>query len=231
MKWQAARARPPIWHPFAPSGIDPRWLTMSAPRDKVTGPRPGAAWRSCPRRSHGVRPVGKRLAGKHKDHRYYELVEDTIQPDLVFRYFAIKDEDGSVCAFQPFFAFGALARTHAERQDPTEILQLRGPLGATTPLSHTIGCSHASAPPCITCVPRKAFRDARAASAKSYVRAEHLFRFSSQPRPDRLANLCVLNCDLTKRLFYCAWALPRFLHSQDPKAACSGRATSCTRTH
>jgi hypothetical protein len=43
------------------------------------------------------------FAGKHKDHRYYELVEDTIQPDFVFRYFAIKDEDGSVRAFQPFF--------------------------------------------------------------------------------------------------------------------------------
>src|ERR1700751_2759814 len=43
------------------------------------------------------------FAGKHKDHRYYELVEDTIQKDFVFRYFAIKDEDGSVRAVQPFF--------------------------------------------------------------------------------------------------------------------------------
>ena len=43
------------------------------------------------------------FAGKHKDHRYYELVEDTIQPDFVFRYFAIKDEDASVRAVQPFF--------------------------------------------------------------------------------------------------------------------------------
>ena len=38
------------------------------------------------------------FAGKHKDHRYYELVEDTIHPDFVFRYFAIKDENGSVRA-------------------------------------------------------------------------------------------------------------------------------------
>src|ERR1700739_2672897 len=43
------------------------------------------------------------FAGKHKDHRYYELVEDTIQPEVVFRYFAIKDKDGSVRAVQPFF--------------------------------------------------------------------------------------------------------------------------------
>jgi hypothetical protein len=33
--------------------------------------------------------------------------------------------------------------------------------------------------------------------------------FLSQPKPDRLVNLCVLNCDLTERLFYCAWALSR----------------------
>jgi hypothetical protein len=59
MKWQAARARPPIWHPFAPSGIDPRWLTMSAPRDKVTGPRPGAAWRSCPAAKSWGAPGGQ----------------------------------------------------------------------------------------------------------------------------------------------------------------------------
>ena len=43
------------------------------------------------------------FASKHKDHRYYELVEDTIQPDFVFRYLAIKDGDGSVRAVQPFF--------------------------------------------------------------------------------------------------------------------------------
>jgi hypothetical protein len=28
-------------------------------------------------------------------------------------------------------------------------------------------------------------------------------------KPDRLGNLCVLNCDLTEGLFYCAWAPPR----------------------
>ena len=39
------------------------------------------------------------FAGKHKDHRYYELVEDTIQPDFEFRYFAIKDEDGRSAPF------------------------------------------------------------------------------------------------------------------------------------
>ena len=68
------------------------------------------------------------FAGKHRDHRYYELVEDTIQPDFVFRYFAIKDEDGSVRAVQPFFIIdqdlllGTNTRlgAHAEHQNPVE---------------------------------------------------------------------------------------------------------------
>jgi hypothetical protein len=43
------------------------------------------------------------FAGERKDHRYYELVEDTIQPDFEYRYFAIQDDTGAVWAVQPFF--------------------------------------------------------------------------------------------------------------------------------
>ncbi len=43
------------------------------------------------------------FAHERKDHRYYEVVEDTIQPDFAYRYFAIKDESGTVRAVQPFF--------------------------------------------------------------------------------------------------------------------------------
>jgi len=43
------------------------------------------------------------FAAERKDHRYYELVEDTIQPEFDFRYFAIQDESGEVRAVQPFF--------------------------------------------------------------------------------------------------------------------------------
>jgi hypothetical protein len=43
------------------------------------------------------------FAGERKDHRYYELVEDTIQPEFDYRYFAIQDESGDVRAVQPFF--------------------------------------------------------------------------------------------------------------------------------
>jgi hypothetical protein len=43
------------------------------------------------------------FAGEHKDHRYYELVEDTIMPEFDYRYFVIRDGRGEVFAVQPFF--------------------------------------------------------------------------------------------------------------------------------
>jgi hypothetical protein len=43
------------------------------------------------------------FASERKDHRYYEIVEDTIQREFEFRYFAITDDDGEVRAIQPFF--------------------------------------------------------------------------------------------------------------------------------
>lgn len=43
------------------------------------------------------------FAAERKDHRYYELVEDTIQPEFDYRYFAIRDESGEARAIQPFF--------------------------------------------------------------------------------------------------------------------------------
>src|SRR5260370_14145756 len=43
------------------------------------------------------------FASERKDHRYYELVEDTLHPEFEYRYFLIRDTDGQVCAVQPFF--------------------------------------------------------------------------------------------------------------------------------
>jgi hypothetical protein len=43
------------------------------------------------------------FAGKRKDHRYYELVEDTVRQQFEYRYFTIKNERGAVRAIQPFF--------------------------------------------------------------------------------------------------------------------------------
>jgi hypothetical protein len=43
------------------------------------------------------------FASERKDHRYYEIVEDTIQREFDYRYFAIKSGGGEVGAIQPFF--------------------------------------------------------------------------------------------------------------------------------
>ena len=43
------------------------------------------------------------FAAERKDHRYYELVEDTLHPEFAYRYFVIKDGRGNVRAVQPFF--------------------------------------------------------------------------------------------------------------------------------
>jgi hypothetical protein len=43
------------------------------------------------------------LATQHKDHRYYELVEDTIEPKFQYGYFVLKDALGTPFAVQPYF--------------------------------------------------------------------------------------------------------------------------------
>lgn len=39
---------------------------------------------------------------ERKDHRYYELIEDTIRQGFEYRFFLIKNERGEICAIQPF---------------------------------------------------------------------------------------------------------------------------------
>lgn len=43
------------------------------------------------------------FASERKDHRYYELVEDTLHPEFEYRYFIFRDTSGEVCAIEPFF--------------------------------------------------------------------------------------------------------------------------------
>lgn len=43
------------------------------------------------------------FADQRKDHRHFELVEDTIHQGFDYRYFAVTNEGGEVCAVQPFF--------------------------------------------------------------------------------------------------------------------------------
>jgi hypothetical protein len=58
------------------------------------------------------------FADLRKDHRYYELLEDTI-PDFEYRYFVMRDAQGGVLAIQPFLLLdqdllaGAGPRTRA----------------------------------------------------------------------------------------------------------------------
>jgi len=56
------------------------------------------------------------FASQHKDHRYYEIVEDTIQPEFNYWYFAIRDHRGDAEAVQPFFILDLdiLAGTHPQ---------------------------------------------------------------------------------------------------------------------
>jgi hypothetical protein len=50
----------------------------------------------CPRWQHA-------FASSRKDHRFYELVEDTILQGFDYRYFVIKGRGGAIRAIQPFF--------------------------------------------------------------------------------------------------------------------------------
>jgi len=43
------------------------------------------------------------FATERKDHRYYELVEDTLHPEFDHRYFVLKDASGEARSIQPFF--------------------------------------------------------------------------------------------------------------------------------
>jgi len=43
------------------------------------------------------------FASQHKDHRYYDLINDTIHPEFEYLYFVLKDLQGEIRAIQPFF--------------------------------------------------------------------------------------------------------------------------------
>jgi hypothetical protein len=43
------------------------------------------------------------FASRHKDHRYYDLINDTIHPEFDYLHFELKDVQGKVRAVQPFF--------------------------------------------------------------------------------------------------------------------------------
>jgi hypothetical protein len=48
-------------------------------------------------------PWRSAFADRRKDHRYYEILEDTLRGKFEYRYFAIVNNNGDVKAIQPFF--------------------------------------------------------------------------------------------------------------------------------
>jgi hypothetical protein len=46
------------------------------------------------------------FASQHKDHRYYEIVADTLHAEFRYLYFALRDAQGQIQAIQPFFILG-----------------------------------------------------------------------------------------------------------------------------
>src|SRR6201999_4627507 len=66
----------------------------------------GAALRAVVARGKEVRLSSlwkQAFAGKRKDHRYYEIVEDTMHPEITHRYLMITDQLGQAGTVQPFF--------------------------------------------------------------------------------------------------------------------------------
>ena len=66
----------------------------------------GAALRAFVAKGKEIRlsPLWKRaFAGKRKDHRYYDIVEDTMHPEITHRYLMITDQVSQHGSVQPFF--------------------------------------------------------------------------------------------------------------------------------
>jgi Acetyltransferase (GNAT) domain len=67
----------------------------------------------------GCAPWTSTFTDQRKDHRYYEILDDTLRDDFEYRYFAIADDSGQVRAVQPFFLVDQdlLEGLGAERND------------------------------------------------------------------------------------------------------------------
>ena len=69
------------------------------------------------------------FASQHKDHRYYEIVEDTIHPEFDYRYFVLRNHQGEIQAIQPFFMLDQdiLAGIHPNFRRLTDAVRLQWP--------------------------------------------------------------------------------------------------------
>ena len=83
----------------------------------------GAALRAFVARGKEIRlsPLWKQaFAGKRKDHRYYDIVEDTMHPEITHRYLMITDQLSQAGTVQPFFvtSIDMAEGVSAERRNP-----------------------------------------------------------------------------------------------------------------
>lgn len=69
------------------------------------------------------------FAGKYKDRRYYETVEDTLHPEFNYRYFVLQDGAGRPRAIQPFFVLDQdiLAGASGRMKSSVDFIRRRWP--------------------------------------------------------------------------------------------------------
>jgi predicted N-acyltransferase len=63
----------------------------------------GNAWVAERKHIDACPPWKQAFSNSRKDHRYYEIVEDTILQGFDYRYFVLEDQAGQVRSVQPFF--------------------------------------------------------------------------------------------------------------------------------
>ncbi|HLL26654.1 MAG TPA: GNAT family N-acetyltransferase [Xanthobacteraceae bacterium] len=79
-------------------------IKQAAPTAQIDPPRRGTRLEIVERDDLAKFPYWREaFANERKDHRYYELVEDTIHPEFEYRYFVLRDAGGEVRAVEPFF--------------------------------------------------------------------------------------------------------------------------------
>jgi predicted N-acyltransferase len=102
----AARAERALTHSeqaeFTPHGIPAR-TRGAAPEDAPLDAGGGTVEVVSGQMARASPHWQRAFARQHKDHRYYEIVEDTLHPEFAYRYFVIRDAHGAVRALQPFF--------------------------------------------------------------------------------------------------------------------------------
>jgi hypothetical protein len=94
-------------HLHAPAYAKRRTLTpvpaRTAPAAHTTGNAEGSVSIVSRAELAACKEWASAFAGHYKDHRYYEMVEDTLHPEFDHRYFVFRDAAGAITSVQPYF--------------------------------------------------------------------------------------------------------------------------------